>query len=77
MKKEWALLDAITENENKIFTAAVILSAEANGRFASTMSWQIIAPALVMFLSSVRKTCSLGLGHAGLPLTYRCVSLML
>ena len=53
MKKEWALLDAILETENIIFTAAVILSAVANGKFASTLSWQIIAPALVMSPSSV------------------------
>ena len=32
MKKEWALLDAILENENIIFTAAIILPAAANGR---------------------------------------------
>ena len=38
MKKEWALLDANLENENIIFTPAVILSAVANGRFVSTMS---------------------------------------
>ena len=51
MKKEQTILDAILENENIIFSAAIILSAVANGRFgrfASTMSWQIIAPALVM-----------------------------
>ena len=53
MKKEWALLDAILENENIVFTAAIILSAVANGRIASTISWKIIAPALVMSLSSV------------------------
>ena len=54
MKKEWALLEVILENENIIFTAAIILPAVANGRFASTISWwQIIAPALVMSLSSV------------------------
>ena len=51
--KEWALLDAILENGNIVFITAVILSAVANGRFVSTMSWQIIAPALVMSLSSV------------------------
>ena len=53
MKKEWALLDAILENENRIFTAAIILSAVANGRFTSTLSWHIIAPALAMSLSGV------------------------
>ena len=53
MKKEWGLLDVIFENENIIFTAAVILSAVANGRFVLTMSWQIVAPALVTSLSSV------------------------
>ena len=53
LKKEWALLNAILENENKFFTAAVILSAVANGRFVLTMSWQIVAPALVTSLSSV------------------------
>ena len=53
MKKEWALFDAISENENIIFTTANISSAVANGRFASTMSRQIIAPTPVMSLSSV------------------------
>ena len=53
MKKEWALLDMILKNEHIIFTAAIILSAVANGRHASMMSWQIIAPALVMSLSNV------------------------
>ena len=53
MKKEWALLDAISENKNVIFAAAIILSAVANRRFAPTMSCQTIAPALVMSLSSV------------------------
>ena len=56
MKKEQTILDAILENENIIFSAAIILSAVANGRFgrfASTMSWQIIAPALVTSLSDV------------------------
>ena len=53
LKKEWALLNAILENENKFFTAAVILSAVAKRMIALTMSWLIIAPALVMPLSSV------------------------
>ena len=48
-----ALLDAILECENVIFIAAVILSAVANGTFASSISWQMIAPALVMPLSNV------------------------
>ena len=48
MKKEWALLDVILEIENIISTAAIILSVVGNGRFVSTMSWQIIAPTLVM-----------------------------
>ena len=53
LKKEGALLNAILENENKFFTAAVILSAVAKRMIALTMSWLIIAPALVMPLSSV------------------------
>ena len=53
MRKEWALLDAILENENIISTAAIILSAVANRRLASEISWQIISPVLVMSLSSV------------------------
>ena len=44
MKKEWALPDAILENENIILTAAVILSFISNGK----------SPALVMSLSSFR-----------------------
>ena len=36
-----------------IFTATVILPAVHNGRFTSTMNWQIIAPALVTSLSDV------------------------
>ena len=40
------------EYENIIFTVAIILSAVAR-RFVLTVSWQIIAPALVMSLSTV------------------------
>ena len=46
MKEEWALLDVVLEwRMKKLFTAAAVLSAVANRRYASTMSWQIVAPA--------------------------------
>ena len=52
-RRKNALLDSIFGYENMIFTAAVILFAVVNGRFASTTRWQIIAPAQVTSLSTV------------------------